>query len=237
MDSWDDTSDEEYAPITASAWGDQSATASTTPDNDEEASGPASWGDLVDPNFKLGANGLGGGNLHRKGKNYKPVDEQYILNQRLKIPNPSQKKRQHGHHLLLRRDVLLRQATTHGQAGRWLTCPFGRRRMLQKILHLQLLIIRNNNNVVGQTRLRAGTTRLQEPPFPTAGMHRSNSHNHSPNGSGSGKRMDGATVLCGTQSLMCPLAGVMNLSRNHQGYLYQPNAMCIQILVQFVLQT
>ena len=90
-EDWE-SSDDEYAPIVATAWGDQAATPTTTENNENKDSGPKSWNDLVDPTFKVQANGLGGGNLHRKGRNYKPVDEQTILNQRYKIPNPPKKK-------------------------------------------------------------------------------------------------------------------------------------------------
>ncbi|KAI7856459.1 hypothetical protein BDC45DRAFT_502787, partial [Circinella umbellata] len=93
-EDWE-SSDEEYAPIVATAWGDQAGTnttATTAENNENEDNGPKSWNDLIDPTFKVQANGLGGGNLHRKGRNYKPVDEQVILNQRHRIPNPPKKK-------------------------------------------------------------------------------------------------------------------------------------------------
>jgi hypothetical protein len=79
--------DEEWnAPITAS-WGVPST------EQDEETSNGGStdvagWHQLTDPNAKLRADGVGAGNLHRQGKNFKPVDEQMILNQRLGKPLP-----------------------------------------------------------------------------------------------------------------------------------------------------
>ncbi|KAG2220863.1 hypothetical protein INT45_010925 [Circinella minor] len=94
-EDWE-SSDEEYAPIVATAWGDQAGTNTTTTtaeNNENEDNTPKSWNDLIDPTFKVQANGLGGGNLHRKGRNYKPVDEQVILNQRHRIPNPPKKKK------------------------------------------------------------------------------------------------------------------------------------------------
>ena len=90
-EDWE-SSDDEYAPIVATAWGDQAATTTATENNENKDNVPKSWNDLVDPTFKVQANGLGGGNLHRQGRNYKPVDEQFILNQRHRIPNPPKKK-------------------------------------------------------------------------------------------------------------------------------------------------
>ncbi|KAL0076749.1 hypothetical protein J3Q64DRAFT_1770551 [Phycomyces blakesleeanus] len=49
------------------------------------------WNSLMDPNVKIKASGIGSGNLHRKGANFKPVDEQMILNQRLGKGGPMPK--------------------------------------------------------------------------------------------------------------------------------------------------
>ncbi|KAI8373105.1 uncharacterized protein BYT42DRAFT_616285 [Radiomyces spectabilis] len=79
-------SDDDYAPLTMASWGAQ---ASKSPDPSNPT---ASWKSLVDPNFKIKAGGIGTGGLHRKGPNYKPVDEQYILNQRLNKAVPKASK-------------------------------------------------------------------------------------------------------------------------------------------------
>ena len=69
-------SDDEYAPIATTSWGDQAK---------DEAEKPAGdWSSLENPNAKLGPSGLGSGDLHRKGRNYKPIEETLILKQRLK---------------------------------------------------------------------------------------------------------------------------------------------------------
>lgn len=73
-------SEDEYGPIDAS-WGLQTSNP-TTPNE------PKGWDSLVDPNIKAGPNGLGAGDLHRKGRNFKPVEEEYILAQRLNKPLP-----------------------------------------------------------------------------------------------------------------------------------------------------
>ncbi|KAG1154123.1 hypothetical protein G6F36_014507 [Rhizopus arrhizus] len=65
-------SDDEYGPIT-STWGSQSNTSDPL----------VSWHSLADPNAKTGPNGLGSGNLHRRGKNFVPISEEQILAQRL----------------------------------------------------------------------------------------------------------------------------------------------------------
>lgn len=71
-------SEDEYGPIDTS-WGLQ--TSSLTTSNE-----PKGWDSLLDPNIKQGPNGLGAGNLHRKGRNFKPIGEEYILAQRLNKP-------------------------------------------------------------------------------------------------------------------------------------------------------
>ncbi|KAG2237515.1 hypothetical protein INT48_005551, partial [Thamnidium elegans] len=73
-------SEDDYGPIDTS-WGLQTSNP-TTPN---ESKG---WDSLVDPNIKIGPNGLGSGDLHRKGRNFKPIEEEYILAQRLNKPPP-----------------------------------------------------------------------------------------------------------------------------------------------------
>ncbi|GAA5800084.1 hypothetical protein HPULCUR_005506 [Helicostylum pulchrum] len=73
-------SEDEYGPIDSS-WGLQTSNP-TTPN---ESKG---WDSLIDPNIKVGPNGLGAGDLHRKGRNFKPIEEEYILAQRLNKPLP-----------------------------------------------------------------------------------------------------------------------------------------------------
>lgn len=65
-------SDDEYGPV-AATWGSQSTTTAST----------ASWLTLVDPDAKTGPNGLGSGQLHRKGRNFVPISEQDILAHRM----------------------------------------------------------------------------------------------------------------------------------------------------------
>lgn len=77
--------EEDYGPI-AGAWGDQKNDTST-----------ADWSSLIDPNAKIGPNGLGTGGLHRKGRNYKPVDEKVILEQRLKSTSIKSAKKKKSH--------------------------------------------------------------------------------------------------------------------------------------------
>ncbi|KAI8150403.1 hypothetical protein BJV82DRAFT_573547 [Fennellomyces sp. T-0311] len=87
-DFYSDESDEEDAPLQISSWGEQTTKKDGTTEYNVSAEG---WAALIDPNFKLGPGGLGSGNLHRKGGNYKPVDEEYILNHRLKKGSPMPK--------------------------------------------------------------------------------------------------------------------------------------------------
>ncbi|KAI8367045.1 hypothetical protein BD560DRAFT_447735 [Blakeslea trispora] len=75
-------SEEEYRPL-AATWGDQ---APTTAQQD--------WNSLLDPTIKAGPNNLGNGNLHRKGKNYKPIDEEYILAHRKNIQVPKKEMKE-----------------------------------------------------------------------------------------------------------------------------------------------
>jgi hypothetical protein len=74
-------SDDEYGPLQAT-WGSQAPAA---------AAESAGWDSLKDPNAKLTEKGLGTGQLHRKGKNFKPIDEEVIISQRLQ-KNSSKKK-------------------------------------------------------------------------------------------------------------------------------------------------
>ncbi|CDH50978.1 predicted protein [Lichtheimia corymbifera JMRC:FSU:9682] len=80
-----DNSDDEYGPIVG-AWGDQKG--SNEAEDDAVLSG---WHSLADPNAKIGPKGLGSGGLHRQGKNYKPIEEEAILQQRKKIQVPGKK--------------------------------------------------------------------------------------------------------------------------------------------------
>lgn len=76
-----DCSDDEYGPITAS-WGTQSPV---------EPAKPKGWDSLIDPNVKVGPNDVGSGNLHRRGTNYKPINEELILAHRKNIQVPKKK--------------------------------------------------------------------------------------------------------------------------------------------------
>ncbi|KAI8147576.1 hypothetical protein BJV82DRAFT_596088 [Fennellomyces sp. T-0311] len=70
---------DDYTPLTMSAWGSQNQSAS-------EEMPKHNWDSLVDPNFTVKEGGLGSGQLHRSGSNFKPVSETAILNQRLSKP-------------------------------------------------------------------------------------------------------------------------------------------------------
>jgi hypothetical protein len=70
-------SEDEYGPLQAT-WGSQTAES-------------AGWDSLKDPNAKPTQKGLGTGQLHRKGRNFKPIDEEVIISQRLQ-KNSSKKK-------------------------------------------------------------------------------------------------------------------------------------------------
>ncbi|KAG1467698.1 hypothetical protein G6F56_004262 [Rhizopus delemar] len=54
-----------------------------------------SWHTLTDPDFKLGPNDLGSGQLHRRGKNFIPISEEHVLANRLgskkKLPKKESK--------------------------------------------------------------------------------------------------------------------------------------------------
>lgn len=81
---YSDESDDEYAPLQISGWGTQQTQEGTT----EVTVSMEGWSSLVDPTVKMKAGGIGSGQLHRKGKNFKPVDEQLILDRRLGKPLP-----------------------------------------------------------------------------------------------------------------------------------------------------
>ncbi|KAI8067049.1 hypothetical protein BC940DRAFT_301182 [Gongronella butleri] len=90
----DTSDDEEYAPLTMTGWGQQ-AQAVVEEDNDPvDPDNIKGWSSLADPNKKLAPGQLGSGGLHRKGKNYIPVDESTILRQRLGQPPVAKKKKQ-----------------------------------------------------------------------------------------------------------------------------------------------
>lgn len=78
----DNDDDDSYEELDISAWGDTKK---------EEVG----WNTLVDPSIKIKAGGVGSGDLHRRGGNFKPVSEQFILHQRLKkgVPSPSGTKK------------------------------------------------------------------------------------------------------------------------------------------------
>lgn len=80
LSSYDD-SEEEDMPLQISSWGTQKVNDSGTTEVNLTMEG---WKSLIDPNAKIGPNGIGTGNLHRRGANFKPVDEENILNHRLK---------------------------------------------------------------------------------------------------------------------------------------------------------
>lgn len=78
-------SEDEYAPLQMSAWGTQKV---TEEGKTEVNVSMDDWASLIDPSVKLKSNGIGTGQLHRQGKNFKPVDEQLILDRRLGKPLP-----------------------------------------------------------------------------------------------------------------------------------------------------
>ena len=80
LSSYED-SEEEDLPLQISSWGTQKVNDSGTTEVNLTMEG---WKSLIDPNAKIGPNGIGTGNLHRRGANFKPVDEENILNHRLK---------------------------------------------------------------------------------------------------------------------------------------------------------
>ncbi|KAI7900855.1 uncharacterized protein BX663DRAFT_516735 [Cokeromyces recurvatus] len=90
--------DDDYAPIEATAWGSQTVGNDGATNVSLTVSG---WEALIDPNIKIKENGVGSGQLHRKGNNYIPIDEEAIINRRLGKPVPkgglsSNKKKSRG---------------------------------------------------------------------------------------------------------------------------------------------
>ena len=84
----DSYSDDDYEPIAVTSWGDQTRKEVEPPgakkeEEKEEDNIKSDWSTLLDPNAKVSETGLGSGGLHRQGKNYRPVDETLILQQRL----------------------------------------------------------------------------------------------------------------------------------------------------------
>ncbi|ORZ01615.1 hypothetical protein BCR43DRAFT_512470 [Syncephalastrum racemosum] len=82
--TYSDDEDEIELPMTS--WGSQTPN-QTQAKEQSTRDQIADWKSLIDPNAKI-TSGLGSGNLHRQGRNYKPVDEDYILAQRKKQPLP-----------------------------------------------------------------------------------------------------------------------------------------------------
>ncbi|KAI9261540.1 hypothetical protein BDA99DRAFT_78906 [Phascolomyces articulosus] len=78
-----DSEEDDYAPIAVSSWGDQAKKEDPPKEENKENEKKNDWRSLLDPNAEVAANGLGSGGLHRQGKNYRPVDETLILQQRL----------------------------------------------------------------------------------------------------------------------------------------------------------
>lgn len=77
----DDYSDEDdYEPIEIATCGDNNTKAE-----------PPSWNNLIDSSVKIKAGGIGSGDLHRRGGNFKPLSEATILAQRLNKPIPAKK--------------------------------------------------------------------------------------------------------------------------------------------------
>ncbi|GAA5804905.1 hypothetical protein HPULCUR_010414 [Helicostylum pulchrum] len=76
-----DEDDDEYEPLSISGWGENAA-------KEEE---PATWNNLIDTSIKVKAGGVGSGDLHRRGGNFKPLSEASILAQRLNKPIPGKK--------------------------------------------------------------------------------------------------------------------------------------------------
>ncbi|KAG1178692.1 hypothetical protein G6F70_001600 [Rhizopus microsporus] len=78
-------SDEEYAPLQIAGWGTQKINKEGTTEVSVSMDG---WASLIDPTVQIKSNGIGTGQLHRQGRNFKPIDEQLILDQRLGKPLP-----------------------------------------------------------------------------------------------------------------------------------------------------
>ncbi|KAI9346334.1 hypothetical protein BD770DRAFT_446725 [Pilaira anomala] len=78
-----DEDDDEYEPLSITGWGDTAVK--------EEEEEPANWNSLIDSSIKVKAGGIGSGNLHRRGGNFRPLSEEHILAQRLSKPIPGKK--------------------------------------------------------------------------------------------------------------------------------------------------
>lgn len=76
----DDYTDDDYESVEIAAWGDNA--------KKEES---LSWNNLIDESVKVKAGGIGSGDLHRRGGNFKPLSEATILAQRLSKPIPGKK--------------------------------------------------------------------------------------------------------------------------------------------------
>lgn len=104
----DDEDDEIELPITS--WGSQ--TPKQNDSKEESTQGQVSdWKSLIDPDAKI-TSGLGSGNLHRQGRNYKPVDEDYILAQRKKQPLPKKPSKPKAEKKKVRFDTTSSPSTT-----------------------------------------------------------------------------------------------------------------------------
>ncbi|GAN07179.1 hypothetical protein MAM1_0151d06672 [Mucor ambiguus] len=77
-DDYQTESESEYEDIEITGWGDN-------------AKKEATWDTLIDPSVKVKAGGVGSGDLHRRGGNFKPLSEAAILAQRLSKGVPSKK--------------------------------------------------------------------------------------------------------------------------------------------------
>ncbi|KAI8390055.1 hypothetical protein BD560DRAFT_162 [Blakeslea trispora] len=77
VDSSDEyETDSDYEDIQIQSWGENAQ------------SEPATWDSLIDESIKTKAGGIGSGNLHRRGGNFKPLSDEHILAMRLKKPIP-----------------------------------------------------------------------------------------------------------------------------------------------------
>lgn len=77
-DDYQTETDSEYEDIEIAGWGDN-------------AKKEATWDTLIDLSVKVKDGGIGSGDLHRRGGNFKPVSEAAILAQRLNKGIPSKK--------------------------------------------------------------------------------------------------------------------------------------------------
>ncbi|KAJ8662300.1 hypothetical protein O0I10_001993 [Lichtheimia ornata] len=75
-----------YSPLNVTDWRDQH--------NDTADNPIAAWHSLGDSTAPIKPGGIGLGNLHRKGANYKPITDEAILQQRLRQQQPSTKNGQ-----------------------------------------------------------------------------------------------------------------------------------------------